>query len=69
MRVNASERKDVSLRNLSDGHGSDRRLEMEIWENEKASALPVSKDVSMGRAWAVSREGVIELKTERAAQR
>lgn len=68
MRVNVSERKDVSLRNLSDGHGSDRRLEMEIWENEKASMLSVSKDVSMGRAWAVSREGVIEIKTERAAQ-
>ena len=47
MRVNASERKDVSLRNLSGGHRSDRRLEMEIWGNEKASMLPVSKDVSM----------------------
>lgn len=68
MRVNASERKGVSWRNLSDGHGSDRRLEMEIWENEKVSMLPVSKDVSMGRVWAVGREGVIEIKTEIAAQ-
>ena len=50
MRVIASERKEVSLRNLSGGHRSDRRLEMEIWGNEKASMLPVSKDVSMGRA-------------------
>lgn len=68
MRVIASERKEVSLRNLSGGHRSDRRLEMEIWGNEKASMLPVSKDVSMGRAWAVGREGVIEIKTEIAAQ-
>ena len=68
MRVNASERKDVPLRNLSDGPGSDRSLEMEIWENEKVSMLPVFKDISMGRVWAVGREGVFEMKTKIAAQ-
>lgn len=63
MSVNASERQDVPLRTLSGDHG-EGWLEMKIWENEKVSMLPVSKDVSMDEVWAAGRERVNEIKIE-----
>ena len=63
MSVNASERQDVPLRTLSGGHG-EGWLEMKIWENEKVSMLPVSKDVSMDEVWAAGREKVNKIKIE-----